>query len=36
MSYEFIFLYAFVAVIVVLAIRRYRIWKDEDFGEREN
>lgn len=36
MSVEFIFLYAFVAVIVVLAIRRYRIWKEEDFGGRDN
>jgi hypothetical protein len=36
MEPEFIVLYAFLAVIIVLGIRRYRIWKDEDFGGRED
>ncbi len=29
-------LYAFVAAIIALAIRRYRISKEEDFGGRED
>jgi ABC-type multidrug transport system permease subunit len=36
MEPEFIVLYAFLAVIIVLGIRRYRIWKDEDFGDRDD
>ncbi len=36
MSIEYVLMYAFVAVIIVLGIRRYRIWKDEDFGDRED
>ena len=36
MTYEYLVLYAFAAVIIGLAIRRYRISKTEDFGGRED
>jgi hypothetical protein len=36
MTLGHLIVYAFVAVIIGLAIRRYRIWKNEDFEEREN